>query len=166
MFLIFWGLKNAEFCWKRYKNSGVSIFWKMKKGQQMSKRLSQNLVQGCVKTWSKYVAQHNWTKFWLKKSNVCLFFLQIFWRISFSLQKEEYFWKKTKEGKTEENLDQVWLKNGYFWTKFWLYSAYIHICLGVIILTPLAFFVVSNLSTFFAFTFMHLLQKSDTTPKR
>ena len=38
---------------------------------KLAKMLSQNLVQGWVKTWSKYVAQHNWTKFWLKK--MCFF---------------------------------------------------------------------------------------------
>ena len=30
---------------------------------KLGPRLSQNLVQGGVKTWSKYVAQQNWTKF-------------------------------------------------------------------------------------------------------
>ena len=38
------------------------------------KRLSQNLVQGCVKTWSKHVAQYNWTNFLLKKRVTFVFF--------------------------------------------------------------------------------------------
>ena len=71
--------------------------------------LRQNLVQGCVKTWSKYVAQQNWTKFWRKKKCFFFFFFARFsWKISFSLQKEEDFWK-TKKKTTEKN-----------WTKFWL----------------------------------------------
>ena len=66
--------------------------------QKLAKMLSQNLVQGWVKTWSKYVAQQNWTKFWLKKW--CFFcFLLVFFKISFSLQKEEDFWKTNKEKK-------------------------------------------------------------------
>ena len=34
------------------------------------------------------------------------FFLQIFWKISFSLQKAEYFWR-TKNEKKKKQLDQV-----------------------------------------------------------
>ena len=64
VFLIFGGgLKNADFAENTIKIVVSAYFEKGKTGQQMSKRLSQNLVQGCVKTWSKYVAQHNWSKF-------------------------------------------------------------------------------------------------------
>ena len=42
----------------------VSVHFKTgKHTQKLAKMLSRNLVQGCVKTWSKYVAQQNWTKF-------------------------------------------------------------------------------------------------------
>ena len=68
--------------------------------------LSQNLVQGYVKTWSKYVVQQNWTKFWLKKSVFFSLFCSFFLKILFSLQKEEDFWKT----KNRENLDQVLTK--------------------------------------------------------
>ena len=78
-----------------------------KNTQKLAKLLSQNLVQGWVKTWSKYVAQQNWTRFWLKKCVFfSLFFCSFFFKISFSLQKEEDFWK-TKKEKKRENLDQV-----------------------------------------------------------
>ena len=86
--------------------------------------LNQNLVQGWVKTWSKYVAQQNWTKFWLKKWCFFCLFCSFFLKISFSLQKEEYFLKNKKK-KKKENLEQALTqKKGYFWTKFWLYSIY------------------------------------------
>ena len=90
--------------------------------------LSQNLVQGCVKTWSKYVAQQNWTKFWLKKK--CFFlllFCSFFLKISFSLQKKKEDLWKTKKEKKEKTWTKFWLKKGYFWTKFWLYSIHTYI---------------------------------------
>ena len=102
-----------------------------KNSQKSAKLLSQNLVQGCVKTWSKYVAQQNWTKFWRKKSVFFLFFFgSFFFKISFSLQKEEDFWKqkKKKKRKIGPSFDS---KKGYFWTKFWLYSIYIYIYLSL-----------------------------------
>ena len=50
----------------------VSAFFQTGKNTpKLAKTLSQNLVQGWVKTWSKCVAQHNWTKFWLKE--MCVF---------------------------------------------------------------------------------------------
>ena len=68
----------------------------------MSKRLSQHLVQGWVKTWSKHVARHNWTKFWRKKGNFCLIL---------SFLSHSPFWKKKiveiQKRKKEENVDQV-----------------------------------------------------------
>ena len=80
--------------------------------------LSQNLVQGWVKTWSKYVAQQNWTKFWLKKwCFFCLFFCSFFFKISFSLQKEEDFWK-TKKEKKEKTWTKFWLKKRLFLPPF------------------------------------------------
>ena len=53
-----------------------------------------------------------------------LLFCSFFFKISFSLQKEEYFWKtkKEKQRKIGPSFDS---KKGYFWTKFWLYSIYI-----------------------------------------
>ena len=68
--------------------------------------LSQNLVQGWVKTWSKYVAQQNWTKCWLKK----WFFLVFFACFSFkshSLCRNKNIFEKQKMKKERENLDQV-----------------------------------------------------------
>ena len=50
------------FAGKRYKIVVLAYFEKGKRAKNV-KRLSQNLVQGSVKTWSKYVAQHKWTKF-------------------------------------------------------------------------------------------------------
>ena len=49
VFLFFgMGLKNADFCWKHYKN-GFNIFWKMKKGQTYQK---------CwVRAWSKVASK-------------------------------------------------------------------------------------------------------------
>ena len=55
---------------------------------------------------------------------VCLIFL--LQRISFSLQKEEHFWKAKKE-KLRKQLKDFWLKKeGKSWTDFWLYSIYRH----------------------------------------
>ena len=49
-----------------FKNKYIYIYIyavESKLGPRFGFFLSQNLVQGCVKTWSKYVAQQNWTKF-------------------------------------------------------------------------------------------------------
>ena len=51
----------------------------------------------------------------------CLFFCSFFFKISFSLQKEEDFWKTKKEKKKKlgPGFDS---KKGKSWTRFWLYS--------------------------------------------
>ena len=121
------GLKISFFAESTIKIVVSASFQTGKNTPKLAKMLSQNLVQGCVKTWSKYVAQQNWTKFWLKKSVIfSLFFCSFFFKISFSLQKVEDFWK-TKKEKKEKPWTKFWLKKGYFWTKFWLYSIYIYI---------------------------------------
>ena len=51
------------------------------------------------------------------------FFFYFFWKISFSLQKEEYFWK-TKTEKNKKNGRIFNSKKGNFWTDFQLYSKY------------------------------------------
>ena len=60
-------------------------------------KTGQKCQKGWVKTWSKYVAQHNWTKFWLKKVVISVFLFRFSKRISFSLQKEEMFEKQKKK---------------------------------------------------------------------
>ena len=91
--------------------------------------LRQNLVQGCVKTWSKYVAQQNWTKFWRKKRFFffSLFFLLVFLKKThFSCRKKRIFekQKKKKQRKLGPSFDS---KKGDFWTKFWRYNMHIYI---------------------------------------
>ena len=58
-----------------------------------------------------------------KKCVFLSFFRSFFFKISFSLQEEEDFWKtkKKKQGKIGPSFDS---KKGYFWTKFWLYSSF------------------------------------------
>ena len=103
------GLKISFFAENTIKIVVSASFQTGKNSPKSVKLLSQNLVQGCVKTWSKYVAQQNWTKFWRKKRVFFLFFFgSFFLKISFSLQKEEDFWKTKKEKKEKH------------WTKFWL----------------------------------------------
>ena len=113
------------FGWKHYKNSGFGTFSKRKKGPKLTKLLSWKSVQGCVENPSKYVAQHNWTDFQRKKLLFCSFFI-FCWKISFSLQKEEDFWKTKTERK--EIFGRIFnSKKGNFWTDFQLYSIYIYI---------------------------------------
>ena len=89
------GLKNADYCWKLYKNLGFSIVWKGKKTPKCPK--------GWVKTWSKVESKLGPSmlrniigpSFDTKKGNFV--FSLFFWMISPSLQKEEDFWK-TKKG--------------------------------------------------------------------
>ena len=82
-------------------------FQTSKNTPKLAKMLSQNLFQGWVKTWSKYVAQQNWTKFWLKKM---VFFCLLFARFSLKAhspgRKKKILEKQKKKEKT--------------WTKFWL----------------------------------------------
>ena len=67
--------------------------------------LSQNVVQGCVKMWSKYAAQHNWTTFWLKKwCFLFLCFLLVFLK-NLILPAERIRFLKNK--KKRENLDHI-----------------------------------------------------------
>ena len=99
-------------------------FQTSKNTPKLAKMLSQNLVQGWVKTWSKYVAQHNCTKFWLKKwCFFCLLFARFSLKYHSPCRKKKIFDKQKKE-KTEKSWTKFWLKKGYFWTKFWLYSIY------------------------------------------
>ena len=94
----------------------------------MSQRLSQNLVQGWVKTWSKYVAQHNWTKFWVNKI-VNVVFLSSFFKLKIllSLQKEKHFWKIKKEKWTK-----VWLKKAFLDQVLTLQHIYIYTVPGTV----------------------------------
>jgi len=63
VFLIFWGGLVHFLAENTIKIVVSASFRTSKNTQKVAKMLSQNLVQGCVKTWSKYVAQQNWTKF-------------------------------------------------------------------------------------------------------
>ena len=76
------GLQECYLCWNPYKIGVSAYFEKEKKGPKCEK--------GWVKNLSKHVAQHNWTDFWLKKWYFLSSFSFVFWKISFSLQKEEY----------------------------------------------------------------------------
>ena len=71
----------------------------------MRKRLSQKSVQGWVKNLSKYVAQHNWTDFWLFLSS--LSFL-VFEKTHSPCRKKNIFEQKSKKGNNEETLDWFW----------------------------------------------------------
>ena len=57
------GLKFSFFAENTIKIVVSASFQTGKNTQKLAKMLSQNLVRGCVETWSKYVAQQNWTKF-------------------------------------------------------------------------------------------------------
>ena len=77
--------------------------------------LCQNLVQGCVKTWSKYVAQQNWTKFWRKTTFFFPLFVWLVFLKNLILPAERRgFLKKTKKGKTEKTWTKFWLKKRLF----------------------------------------------------
>ena len=76
--------------------------------------LSQNLVQGCVKTWSKYVAQQNWTKFWRKKNVFFSFFLLAFLKNLILPAERRIFLKNKKKEKTEKTWTKFWLKKRLF----------------------------------------------------
>ena len=96
--------------------------------------LSQNLVQGWVKTWSKYVAQQHWTKFWLKKCFLFFFCFARFSLKSYSPCRNNNIFEKQKKQKTEKH-----------WTKFWLKKAILdqvltlqHICCMRALRFPLA----------------------------
>ena len=107
-----------------------------KNTQKLAKMLSQNLVQGWVKTWSKYVAQQNWTKFWLKKwCFFCLCFARFSLKSHSPCRKKKIFekQKKTKKRKLGPSFDS---KKGYFWTKLWLYSIYIYMPTYIYIYRP------------------------------
>ena len=100
VFLIYGcGLQKCYYLLKTYSSRGLSIFWESQKGPKMWKRLSWKSVQGWVENLSNYVAQHNWTDFQLNKKCFSLFLSFNFYKIAFSLQKEDYFWKikKNKE---------------------------------------------------------------------
>ena len=121
-----WGvsLKNADFAENiiNYVYSGFSIFLKMKKGQKCQKGW-----------WSKYVAQHNWTKFWLKKRvNFVVFFLQMLLTNLILPAERRRLWKtkKDKRRKLGPSLD----------------SAHIYICCRVKkLVQDLGFFCVKKL---------------------
>ena len=130
---------------------------------KLAEMLSQNLVQGWVKTWSKYVAQHNWTKFWLKKCVFLIIFLLVFFKISFSLQKEEDFWKKTKQEKTEKTWTKFWLKKRPFLDQVLTLQ---HIYAVELKTGPIfAFSSVKNWSNFFCFSFFVFLKISFSLQK-
>ena len=88
------GFKNADFCWKHYKNSGFNIFWKKKE-----KRLKKRVM-------------------------FVFFFIHIFWKSHSPCRKKRSL-TKTKKEKTRELGPSSDSKEGYFWTKFWLYYIYI-----------------------------------------
>ena len=69
--------------------------------------LRQNVVQGCDEMWSKYVAQHNWTTFCLKKwCFFFLFFLLVFLK-NLILPAERRRFLKNKKGKNKKKLDHI-----------------------------------------------------------
>ena len=49
-------LKNCCFCWNHYK---IVVSAKTKRHQKCNNKLCLKLVQGCVKNWSKHIAQNN-----------------------------------------------------------------------------------------------------------
>ena len=108
------------FCWKHKKIVVSAYFEKATNGQNC--QMSQKVVQGWVKNWSKHVAQHNWTKFWLKKMFVFLLFIcgksHCPCRRRF-LNKI----KKKKEGKLGPSFDsqegRSWSNFSLFWVKSW-----------------------------------------------
>ena len=51
-----------------------ALFEKWKRAKNV-KKVESKLGPRLRQTWSKYVAQHNWTKFWLKNGNFCLLFI-------------------------------------------------------------------------------------------
>ena len=101
------GLKISFLAENTIKIVVSASFQTGKNSQKLAKMWSQKLVQGCVKTWSKYVAQQNWTKFWLKKWCLFLsFFLLVFLK-NLILPAERRRCLKNKKRKKRENLDQV-----------------------------------------------------------
>ena len=100
------------------------IFW----GAKLTKLLSWKSVQGCVENPSKHVAQHNWTDFQRKNCFFCfLFVFYFFWKISFSLRKEEEFWKKTKTEKIRKFLDGCSTQKRAIFGRIFNSTAYIYI---------------------------------------
>ena len=122
----FWGAgQTMHVCWKHNKQWFRHI-WKKENWTKIVKKveskLGPRLSQNCFFT--KHVAQHNWTMFWLKKWN-CLFIC--FWLIL--LQKEEHFWKK-QERKTEKlgpSFDSRKGNRGPILTHIYIYIIYTHI---------------------------------------
>ena len=112
VFLILEWAKKATSCWKHYKNGCFSIVWKRK----MAKKWQQGWVKHLSKVESNICPSMLRNRIWQivdsKNGNFC-HLSPFFWNISFSLQKEEYFWK-TKRKKEK--------KKAKFWTDFWLYS--------------------------------------------
>ena len=92
--------------------------------------LSQNLVQGWVKTWSKYVAQQNWTKFWLKKVVFVVFFFARFSLKSHSPCRKKKI-LKNKKRKKRDNLDQVLTQKKAIFGPSFDSTAYIYVCVCV-----------------------------------
>ena len=118
------GLKISFFGWQHYKNVVSASFQTGENTQNLARMLSQNLVQGWVKTWSKYVAQQNWTKFWLKKWCFLCIFVHFSLKSHSPCRKKNIFEKKKRKRKIGPSSDS---RKGYFWTKFWLYSIKIYI---------------------------------------
>ena len=106
------GYKNEIFCWKHYKNRGLSIFWERKKGRTLTKLLSwksvQKSVQLCCATWlDRFSAQQDVRFF--------LIFLSFFHQNRVLPAERRIFLKKKKKGKSGQIFSS---KKGNFWTDF------------------------------------------------
>ena len=105
------GLHKLYFCWKHIKIGVSAYFEKGKKGPKCEKRLSQKSVQGWVKNQSKYVAQHNWTDFWLKRRYLFVFLFLLFFLLSHSPCRKKNIFEKKEERRIWTD---AWIKKGIF----------------------------------------------------
>ena len=93
----------------------------------MWKRLSQKSGQGWVKNLSMYVAQHNWTDFWLKRMVMfCLLFSFVFVLKNLIPPAEEDLEKKQKSRKRGK-LDRLLTEKRQILDRFWLYNMCVYI---------------------------------------
>ena len=72
----------------------------------------------------KYVAQHNWTNYWLRKWSILAFCFLTFFLQNLILFAEGRIVKEqqSKKGKTKENLDQFLTQKSQTLDLFWLYN--------------------------------------------
>ena len=87
--------------------------WFQQKTTKKQKFLCLKLVQGCVKNWSKYVAQQNWTSF--QHNFLVIFCVTFVFEYPLFLQGERDFQKQTKQ-KTPKNWTSSQHKKGKNWT--------------------------------------------------